>query len=995
MPAPGKTVPAMRLRLPLLLFVLLSAASFTTAAADKLEKFLLRCYIYDKEYNSLDSVHVSITRADTSAVPFKVLRGNDEQRLATGGQLRAFIFSGLGTYRLTLSKPGYEPLQKEFSINSVSEDVKYLGTLQLEKESERTRELKEATVSATRIKMVMKGDTVVFNANAFQLSNNSMLEALIRQLPNVTIDDKGVITHNGRKAKEILVNGQDFFKGDPNVALQNLPAYTVKNIRIYDKKADDAYLTHSDARIDKREEDENLVIDVQLKKEYLKGAMGNAGAGYGTNDRFMGRAFVMGYTDKFRLTAYGNVNNIGASGRPTGDNGTWRDQSWRNSGTLTTSTGGLEYNYDDSKKVKVNGNVIATNTVSRSYTLNSHTAYFTGGDVFARSSERLRDDNFRISTGHTIRLNFPHVSLNINPSFDYSHQKRQKSNLTATFAADLTERYRGEAIDSLFTPGATPSARFASQLLTLLAERSRSGGNNLNTGVNINGSIRPTNWKGILYFDASANYSDFSSKSRNWQAQDFGSASGGGAPVNRDKWTPNDGHDKNAAAGLRYSRDYRHLGDVKTSTFNYTVAADYSYNQSDQLLSLFLGADPVTLDAMLPALIAPTGALQDLANSSDMSYFRHRATAGVTVSYSFEPTSPSDNGANSSMRFSLTARNKLTREGLDYCKPSYTPQRQRRTTSLPGGSASMHYSSANKRRNITAVLSYSLTSSAPNLNNYVTDPANEDPLFIELPATHLHTEAIHYVNCGFSYYSRGKRPNSFSVFTQLHKVQNSVEDVDFYNKDTGVTTSQPRNINGSWYINIPFYATIYALPDNRLELDISLPYTYTRSVGYTTLGTEPERSEVNTTDIVPNVKATLRVGKGTYLSLWPGYTYKHATSRRPGFTTVNTADYSCEAAVRTDLPWQMKFETSLNLRRRTRYADATMNGNEWTWNASLEKSILSGNLTFRLQAVDILKSVKPTSVYIYSSGRSETWRQATPQYVMLTVNYRLNMKKPR
>lgn len=70
------------------------------------------------------------------------------------------------------------------------------------------KQLDEVTVTATRIKMVMRGDTVVYDAAAFDLEEGSMLETLVRRLPGVTIDGDGVIFHNGRRIKELLVNGK-------------------------------------------------------------------------------------------------------------------------------------------------------------------------------------------------------------------------------------------------------------------------------------------------------------------------------------------------------------------------------------------------------------------------------------------------------------------------------------------------------------------------------------------------------------------------------------------------------------------------------------------------------------------------------------------------------------------------------------------------------------------------------------------------------------------
>lgn len=48
------------------------------------------------------------------------------------------------------------------------------------------RTLHEATVTATKVMMVMKGDTIVYNADAFELAEGSMLDQLISRLPGVS-----------------------------------------------------------------------------------------------------------------------------------------------------------------------------------------------------------------------------------------------------------------------------------------------------------------------------------------------------------------------------------------------------------------------------------------------------------------------------------------------------------------------------------------------------------------------------------------------------------------------------------------------------------------------------------------------------------------------------------------------------------------------------------------------------------------------------------------
>ena len=84
-------------------------------------------------------------------------------------------------------------------------------------------ELGAAEVRASKIRMVVKGDTLIYNADAFQLAEGSMLDGLIKLLPGFQLRD-GQITVNGQYVSSLLVNGEDSFRGDPRVALENLPA---------------------------------------------------------------------------------------------------------------------------------------------------------------------------------------------------------------------------------------------------------------------------------------------------------------------------------------------------------------------------------------------------------------------------------------------------------------------------------------------------------------------------------------------------------------------------------------------------------------------------------------------------------------------------------------------------------------------------------------------------------------------------------------------------
>lgn len=187
---------------------------------------------------------------------------------------------------------------------------------------QKERTLGEAVVTATKIKMVMKGDTIVYNADAFQLSQGSMLDALIEQLPGAQLNEDGVITVNGKRISSLLVNGKDFFRGDPKIALENLPAYMVNKVKVYEQQTDFEKLTGV------KEWERPLVMDVNLKKEYSIGWIANAEAAYGTENKYLGRVFALRFTDCSRLAFFGNINNTNDT-RRAGSKGDWTPRTCR------------------------------------------------------------------------------------------------------------------------------------------------------------------------------------------------------------------------------------------------------------------------------------------------------------------------------------------------------------------------------------------------------------------------------------------------------------------------------------------------------------------------------------------------------------------------------------------------------------------------------------------------------------------------------------------
>ena len=142
-------------------------------------------------------VHVRLLNAADSTVimdTVKVRKMTDKNGRLTEAQMFFKVKSGKYLFHGRLE--GYDDGWLSFEALG-GNGINKLSPLQLRKMS--TINLDDVAVTATKVKMFYKGDTIVYNADAFNLPEGSMLDELIQQLPGVTMNKAGEIFVNGRK----------------------------------------------------------------------------------------------------------------------------------------------------------------------------------------------------------------------------------------------------------------------------------------------------------------------------------------------------------------------------------------------------------------------------------------------------------------------------------------------------------------------------------------------------------------------------------------------------------------------------------------------------------------------------------------------------------------------------------------------------------------------------------------------------------------------------
>lgn len=292
-----------------------------------------------------DSLTLTVTNAADSVVfslfePSRVSEWNGRRSISFGDF--AFPINNTGHYSLKVSAIGFCAEEIPFALESDASRLD-LGTVLLDKEIH----LNQVEVAASKVKMVMAGDTLVYNATAFQLADGSMLDKLIEQLPGAKLNAQGQITVNGEFVSSLLINGKDFFAGNPIVALQNLPAYTVNQVQVYRRETDAAYLRE---RTEADKKSDPLVMDVKLKKQFMGMYMANVDLAGGTHKRYSTRAFLSRFDDLTSIGVYGNVNNVGAANSPNQDENIWNPNALKTDETTYRSAGVNLYNSTNARK---------------------------------------------------------------------------------------------------------------------------------------------------------------------------------------------------------------------------------------------------------------------------------------------------------------------------------------------------------------------------------------------------------------------------------------------------------------------------------------------------------------------------------------------------------------------------------------------------------------------------------------------------------------------
>ena len=400
--------------------VLVLLFSLETATAQA-QRFEISGVLTDSTGAALPSATVvAITREDSVLT-----------RFATTDREGMFVLRRVpeGAYILQITFVGFRTHREDIDLSGGDYDA---GTVAL---APATVELDELVVGAEHMPIVVKADTIEYNAAAFAARPNDMVEDLLRRLPGIEVADDGTIRAQGEEVQKVLVEDKEFFGGDPSIATRNLPANMVEKVQVYDKASDMKEFTGM-------EDGEDIkTINLDLKQEAEKGYFGHLTGGYGSEQRYDGDVSVNRFGPATQVSFLGNINNVneqnfsikdifsllGGLERMGGNIAIMGDVLAERDGLSETASVGVNVNRDFGENTSAHASYFLSNVDNRQ-------------DRVAQQRQLLgaTRSSFVDETGERINDNRTHrVTVNASHAFREGHDVRLRGNLSSG-ASSLT-----------------------------------------------------------------------------------------------------------------------------------------------------------------------------------------------------------------------------------------------------------------------------------------------------------------------------------------------------------------------------------------------------------------------------------------------------------------------------------------------------------------------------------------------------------------------------
>lgn len=829
--------------------------------------------------------------------------------------------------------------------------------------------LNGATITGQAIKVTLKNDTFVYNANALRTPAGSTIEELVKKIPGAEIDDNGKITVNGKEIKKILVNGKEFMMGDTQTALKNLPADIVDKIKTYERQSDTQRITGID------DGEEAPVLDFGLKRGMDKGLFSNANLGIGTRDRYAERLMAGYFNSGLRVMGFGNANN-------TNDNG-FSNRTGRGMGKNGLNAKkllGFNLNYEQQDKLDID------------LSLRWH---HNDNDINTRSTI----ENFvskKAAFTHQARQKFGQSdSWNAYTHIEWQPDSKTNIILTANGSHNITDDLQyGTAASFDINPYEYTTDPLSQEGLLILKDRhslvnthtdrsvAASQNTDWNTSIQLNRRLgkKGRNINIMLQTGMTTQNTD-NLMTNSVLLANIKDLHGNDSTYHTDRYNIMPTTNKSYGIQTSYTEPlwkstYLQFRYLYTHKYNKGERNTYDFSHIDPSFSQGIPMHFDYRDTYLSHLPAPyTDFLDDkLSKYSEYKNQIHEME----------------------ISFKVTKRKYRLNIGL---------MAQPQKTNFIQQYLGRHTDTVRTVTNITPTMDfryefneyttlkakYRGTTRQPSITQLIDIVDDSNPLNISMGNPGLKPSFTNRLNFVYNSYDP-ERQRAIMAFINYNSTNNDIVPKVTYDPQTGGRISRPENINGNWNASSAFMLNTPIDKAAKWNVSTFTRIGYNNYMGYLNLTRQEEAVKNSTTSTLLGQRLSLAYRSGWVdIEAHGSCDYLRSRNTLQKQSNRNTWDYSYGINLNVDCPWGTSFSSSLLEYSRRGYADRSFNTDKLIWNAQVSQSFLKDRaLTLSLQLHDILHQQKSLTRNVSTMNVSENAYNSINSYAMLHAIYKFN-----
>jgi Outer membrane protein beta-barrel family/Carboxypeptidase regulatory-like domain len=924
------------------IFVLGFLLFLSAVSIAQTKKSLVKGRVADSTGNGIENASVTavFTRDSTMA-----------QSIMADGKGN-FSMEGLekGSYILYITHVSHDPFIRDFKIDDNSMLVD-LGIIRME-----SKGVNLAEVIIRQPPVVLKTDTVEYNAGSFKVRQNATTEDLLKKLPGVQVDKSGNITAQGQSVTKVLVDGKPFFGNDPKLATQNLPANIVDKVQVIDKKSDQAAFTGID------DGNTEKTINIVIKRDKRKGYFGKMGGGIGTDNRYEGNLSLNRFNNGQQLSLISSANNTNKlgfslqdmmdfSGASRGGGGMFGEgggggggmfqnvSMGRNSPFNFGGLGGggagsiingqsIGTNYTDAfgKKLTINANYFFNNSVTLQETKSSRqnfrkdSSFFTEQNSF--SENRTTNHRFNFTSEWKIDS---FNSLKFTPSFTYTEKSNRSRNENRNLAVDKSPQ------SSLLADNVSQSLQPSFNGNLLFRHSFRRKGRTFS--ANFNGGHNTTSGDGF-------------------NENDFTGFLPGGISFSNDSTQYNNRDNSSNVYGVRFA----YTEPISKTRF---LELNYNFNRNNN------NTNQSTFDYN-PVTGFHSAFNDSLSRVFDNTYTTQTAGFNVkTIKKKYDYTL--------GLSVQQAELNNVTKTG------NSKPLTQQFTNLFPNAQFNYTFSRAKRLR-----IGYRGSTRQPSVSQLLPLIDNSNILSIRTGNPDLGQEFTNNFNAfftNFNFFTFKSFFAFFNVSTTNNKIVNSITNSTF-----GKQVIKPVNANGAYNITA--------------NISMGLPFKKKKGVLLNTVTSVNYGRDISLVDNIKNYTRNLILNQ----SLVFNYAYKEKYDFSvTGGITYNQSSYTIQTAGNAEfLNYNFSYDFNYNFKKDWTFQtdiDFTANtgrssgfNQQFTlWNASLSKAFLKKKeAVIRFSVFDLLKQNVSISRNVGDGYIEDIQSTILTQYFMLSFTYNLS-----